>query len=118
VGEHGGLIAVGDISDDEAVDIVVTSEDTLEGQVFLNDGTCISRAAEPGDANADGTVNIADPVAILAYLFASGSLRCPGVAEVNGDGRLNMADPVYILQHLFAQGPPLPSDGPYPCALR
>ncbi len=114
-GHSGAVIAVGDVNDDEAVDIVVTAEDAHEGQVFLNDATCTSREADPGDANADGCVNLADPIAILAHLFASAYLKCPGVAEVNGDGELNVADPLYILQYLFVEGPPLPAGGPRPC---
>jgi hypothetical protein len=116
VSSHGSLIAVGDLNHDDALDIVVTTEDTNKGQVFLNDAACASLTAEAGDVNADGAVNLADPVAILAHLFAEQPLRCPGAAEVNGDDQFDMADAVYILQFLFLEGPPLIGGGPRPCA--
>ncbi len=111
----GSVIAVGDVTNDGALDIVITVEGRGDGQVFLNDGVCQPGAAQPGDANADGSVNLADPVAILSHLFRNVHLLCPGAAEVNDDGTLNLADPIYILQHLFANGPPLPVSGPRPC---
>jgi hypothetical protein len=81
----------------------------------VNDAACARTSAHPGDASADGSVNIADPVAIPAHLFQDTYLPCPAAAEVNEDGRLNLADAAYILQNLFAAGPPLPAPGLRPC---
>jgi len=102
---RGAVLAVGDLDEDGAPDIVLTTEDTQSGQVFLNDGSCLLRA-KPGDANADGQLDLADPIAILSHMLAEKPLACPEAAELNGDGQLDLADPIYLLNHLFASGPP------------
>jgi hypothetical protein len=63
-----------------------------------------------GDANADGTRNIADPVKILGSLFAGGSLPCQDAADTNDDGSLETSDAVYLLGFLFlgTEAPPEP----------
>ena len=66
-----------------------------------------------GDANGDGSVNIADVVYIITYLFLGGPPPyfglpfCP--ADANGDGVVNVGDAVYIVAYLFLGGPP-PTD--------
>ena len=67
-----------------------------------------------GDANDDTSIDIADSVFTLKYLFA-GSLRprCLDALDTNDDGRLDLADPVYMLRCLFRGGAKLP----YPRAL-
>lgn len=55
-----------------------------------------------GDANRDGLVNIADPVATLNFLFRGGAaLPCDDAADANDDGRLNLTDPITTIQYLF-----------------
>ena len=61
-----------------------------------------------GDANADGAVDIADPVAILGFLFTGGSLSCENAGDANDDETLDIADPIALLGHLFAGGGALP----------
>jgi hypothetical protein len=103
----GSVLAVGDVNNDGALDMVLTTEDTDEGQVFLNDLSChLPGTADAGDANADGEVDISDPVAILGHLFLGAGLSCPGAGEVNGDGKLDISDSVHLLQHLFLGGDP------------
>ena len=66
-----------------------------------------------GDANVDGTVNIADAIALLDTLFSGGAgLDCHDAADTNDDEQLNVADPIYLLGFLFAgeAPPPLPGD--------
>ena len=67
-----------------------------------------------GDSNGDGKMNVSDPIRILIYLFANGSLRPPCVesADVNDDFKVDLADAVYGLAFLFARGPPPPA--PFP----
>jgi hypothetical protein len=66
-----------------------------------------------GDANADGSIDSADAIFTLSYLFASGSPpACLDAADTNDDGAVDMADGIYLLQHLFANGPAIPP--PYP----
>ena len=64
-----------------------------------------------GDANHDSTVNIADPIFILAALFSAGDLpSCLDAADANDDAKVDIADPVTILSVLFAGlGSPLPA---------
>ncbi len=74
-----------------------------------------------GDVNADGTLNIADVIAVLAYLFSNGrSVSCADAADANDSGRIDVADAVYTLMYLFAAGRPPASPftecGPDPTA--
>ncbi len=65
-----------------------------------------------GDANGDGVFDIADPIAVLAYLFAHGPLLCEAAADGNADGTLDIADPINILDCQFGSRLPLPA--PFP----
>ncbi|MBI4600741.1 MAG: hypothetical protein HY721_02160 [Planctomycetes bacterium] len=66
-----------------------------------------------GDANADGSMDISDPIAILLSLFLGGSepLTCPASADANADQRVDISDASFLLSHLFlaGRGPPPPS---------
>jgi len=76
----------------------------------------------PGDYNQDGSLNVADVIALLGYLFTPdgpplpcGGLLAPGrgalaLLDVNGDGGLDISDPVFMLRYLFATGP-APAEG-------
>ncbi len=58
-----------------------------------------------GDANADGGVNIADAVFILAYYFSGGlDPVCADSADSNDDGGVNIADAVSVLSYYFSGG--------------
>jgi len=58
-----------------------------------------------GDVNCDGSVDVADPIAIANYLFGGGPASCCGnLSDANGDGAINIADPVYMLNWLFSGG--------------
>lgn len=71
-----------------------------------------------GDADLNRTLEIADAIAILSYLFLGWPLSCPAMANVDGseggdpESRLDMADAIGILLHLFLGGPP--PRPPYP----
>lgn len=61
-----------------------------------------------GDANQDQSVDIADAIAILGYLFSGGSDGgCLPSTDANSDGTTNVADAITVLDHLFNQGGPL-----------
>ena len=63
-----------------------------------------------GDSNADGSVNIADPVFTLQYLFATGrEPSCSDAADANDDGTLNITDAIFLLGSLFDGGDPPPA---------
>ena len=59
-----------------------------------------------GDADADGTIGIADALRILDYLFRKGEpFDCESAADVDDDGELDLGDAVHTLLHLFRGGP-------------
>ena len=65
------------------------------------------------DANADGTVDIADAIFLLANLFGGGpSPICMDSGDTNDDGNIDIADAIYILAFLFGGGPVPPP--PFP----
>lgn len=60
-----------------------------------------------GDPNVDGSVELSDAVAILAWLFRGASApRCLAAADVDGDARVRLTDSVYLLRHLYLGGSP------------
>lgn len=64
-----------------------------------------------GDANADGSLNIADVLYLLRYLLVAGpDVPCRDAADSNDDGDLDVSDAIRVLLHLFggrAFEPPL-----------
>ena len=71
-----------------------------------------------GDSNADGIVNVADPVLALSSLFGPETLECLDAADADDDGVLNITDAVSLLGHLFlgtaAPAEPFPTCGTDP----
>jgi thermitase len=64
-----------------------------------------------GDANNDGTIDIADPVYLIAYIFsggpAPGDCGYPqGLGDANGDGEIDISDAVYLVSYILSGGPP------------
>ena len=58
-----------------------------------------------GDANMDGTLNVADVITILGYLFSGNStLNCPRAADLNADTNIDIADAIYGLSFIFVGG--------------
>ncbi|MEM7261744.1 MAG: dockerin type I domain-containing protein [Planctomycetota bacterium] len=66
-----------------------------------------------GDVNIDGDVDIADPVALLQWMFIPGGgspPECADSADANDDGAIDMADVIYSLSAQFVAGaPPIPA---------
>jgi Zn-dependent metalloprotease len=59
-----------------------------------------------GDANGDGTVNVADAVYEINYVFKGGPPPDPYEAgDANCDGNVNVADAVYTINYVFKGGP-------------
>jgi hypothetical protein len=60
----------------------------------------------PGDANSNGTADIADVVYIMRYIFAGGPIPDPYAnGDVNGDLIIDISDVVYLVEWIFAGGP-------------
>ncbi|MGE3966025.1 MAG: DNRLRE domain-containing protein [Planctomycetota bacterium] len=72
-----------------------------------------------GDCNLDGSINIADPISLLSFLFpASGTPTPPGcldACDANDDEQLNVADAVRLIDALFGT-PASPLPPPAACA--
>lgn len=66
-----------------------------------------------GDVDSDGTVNLSDPIQILALLFRGGPTpSCLAAADTNASGQVDISDPVNLLNYLFrGERPPSP---PFP----
>lgn len=67
-----------------------------------------------GDANFDGSVNVADVVALLAGIFGNGPLvpGCLEAGNANDDSGIDISDAITITGTLFGGGGPLPA--PFP----
>ncbi len=118
--------SIGDLDNDGIDDLVVnemlgngTSPDAIDsGNLIVVPGSLIITATTTvaefsrGDANADGSFNIADAIAILDYVFFGSFASCLSAYDANDDGGLDIGDAVYGLSTLFSGGSPPPA--PYP----
>lgn len=68
-----------------------------------------------GDVVEDRRIDITDAIAILNYLFATGSLTCLDAADIDDNSELQITDPIVLLTWLFLVGeqpsPPFPRAG-------
>lgn len=115
------IVAIEDLNGDGLKDLAVGCSDAARADIFLNE----ARAVPPeivgrfvrGDADGDGTLKLADPVALLTRLFLGGaSLPCEKAADADDDGILRLVDAVYILRYLFSSGSPPATPFPH-CGL-
>ena len=59
-----------------------------------------------GDANGTGSVDVADIVYLVSYVFKLGPEPDPlYCGNANGDGVVNVADIVYLVAYIFKHGP-------------
>ena len=66
-----------------------------------------------GNANGDASVNVADAITILEYLFSGGATPdCLSALDVNDSSSVNIADSIHLLGFLFSGG--IPPELPYP----
>lgn len=59
-----------------------------------------------GDPNADGTVDISDPIRVLSFLYLGASVDCRDAADVDDNGEVEVTDAIFSLSFLFRGGPP------------
>lgn len=63
-----------------------------------------------GDCNADGGIDVSDPIMLIEYLFgAAAPLQCADSCDVDDGGILDLQDGIILLQSVFGLGLPLPS---------
>ena len=65
-----------------------------------------------GDANADGSIDLADAIRTLFGLFGGWPLECENAADSNRDRTVGISDAIYTLMALFLNGT-VPA-GPFP----
>ena len=63
-----------------------------------------------GDTNHDGTIDIADVISILSFLFVAGTPTppCFDALDINDSGNLDLADPISLIDITFLGAPPPP----------
>lgn len=87
-----------------------------KGPPVIMDFQTIELAADDfvrGDGNTDGTIDLADAVFLLEYLFTGGATPpCRSACDGNDDGGLDAADPIYLISYLFSGGLAPPSPHP------
>ncbi|MBN1421175.1 MAG: hypothetical protein JXP34_20550 [Planctomycetes bacterium] len=93
----------------------VSDGEEVEEGVYIDDvavtprGGAIETPFTRSDPNADGRMDLGDPVFVLNYLFASGAApTCLRAADCNDDGAIDLGDPIALLGTIFAGGPPPP----------
>jgi hypothetical protein len=67
-----------------------------------------------GDVNDDGSVDLADAVKIIMYLFRGVVIRCQVAADLDENAFVNISDAAYVLNFQFRHGPPPPAPYPQP----
>ena len=70
-----------------------------------------------GDSNDDGKLDLADPVANLAYQFLGQSVPCLDACDFDDSGELDVTDPIANLTHQFLGGPPPSAPGKDVCGV-
>ncbi|HIA27890.1 MAG TPA: hypothetical protein EYN79_07200 [Planctomycetes bacterium] len=90
-------------------------------QVVYRQLSCGPSAPEfiRGECNDDGSVNIADAIQLLAFLFPAGppsTPTCLDACDANDDALLNIADAIALLAALFGN-PAVPLPEPATCGV-
>lgn len=68
-----------------------------------------------GEANLDGSFDIADPIFTINVMFLGEPMPpCLKAFDSNDDGDVDIADPIYSLDYLFQEGEPPPPPFPEP----
>lgn len=83
-----------------------TAVDTRDGRVVFTRILYVR-----GDANADGSVDISDPIRIIQHLFQGMGVSClaacdvDGLSDVSPHAPVDITDAIYLLSYLFRSGP-------------
>ncbi len=107
---------IADLNGDRALDVVGFMP--TQAMVLLGrpEAVPIDGRFRRGDANANGDLEITDPIVTLNRLFLGGdAIPCEDAADADNNGVVEMNDAVLVLLRLFAGGDPLPPPGPGSC---
>lgn len=94
---------------DPAATLSIDRDGDGEPDEDLSGAVVLSRM-QRGDVNADGKINITDPVAILLHLFSGviPELDCEKAADCDDSGGLSITDAIALLGFLFLGSAPPP----------
>jgi hypothetical protein len=69
-----------------------------------------------GDVDGNASVDMADALKLLWFLFLGGNtLDCADAADADDSGAVEITDAIGVLRYLFAGGPTPPAPGPADC---
>jgi len=106
----------GDIDLDGDADLVFI--DWTEGELLIHFNVCQGTFIR-GDCNTMDSIDIADGIFLLGYLFSGfDPSTCADACDANDDDDIDIGDPIFILASLFTGGDmppaPFPDCGPDP----
>jgi hypothetical protein len=92
-----------------AYDYMIIAEDLSGHLGFHSEIITVDAGAPtylPGDANADGTINVGDCAYTINFIFRDGPSPIPYMAgDCNCDLTVNVGDVVYTINYIFKEGP-------------
>ena len=103
-GSAHGIYAT--VQDDSIVSVTIYVDADNNG--IVDDTLTIDNQAgyKCGDADGEGTINIADAVYLISYIFSHGPAPAPLEAgDADCDGAITIADVVYLISYIFSHGP-------------
>ncbi len=100
---------------DDGFDDVVLRSDTLVYVIF---GSGLEKSFLRGDCNADGVLDVTDPIANLSFQFiGTFDPPCRDALDFDDSGELDVTDPIANLTHQFVGGPPPAPPGKDTCGV-
>lgn len=95
----------------------ISSGDSLDANANGSPDEC-EPSFRRGDANSDGSVDIADAIFMLYTLMLGGPPSgCTDATDANDDGLHDISDIIYVLNYQFQNGGPPPAPGPISCGI-
>ncbi len=99
-----------------ALDAIDADGQLLDRMTIAKTPPASERIFRRADTDADGAVNLTDPVVLLGYLFLGSKVPdCLDAADADDSGDLSLTDAVYSLSWQFLGGPEPPAPGPRSC---
>jgi uncharacterized delta-60 repeat protein len=86
----------------------VKAKDNWGAERWSNQTRCFKvTGIHAGDFNKDGSIDVADVVFLINYLYTSGPPPDPlELGDVNCDDGVNIGDVIFLINYLFQNGPP------------
>jgi hypothetical protein len=110
----------------DTIDTLIYHSATEDPQTELDVGASLGFSVElglesvpfhRGDVDDTGSVNIADAIRLLEFMFLGlGTVTCMDAGDADDNGELDITDAVKILAFIFLDGPEFPPPGAPPAA--